>query len=452
VRHAGIGYHVPMRLVVDFLQFLAAIVVAPMIAYRALTTTKYRQGWSQRLGGMPDLPVSSKVRPRIWVHAVSVGEVNAVRMLIERWREQRPETELVISTTTDTGYARACEVFGDASIVRYPLDLSPFVSRALKRIKPSMIVLVELEVWYQFVTMATARGIPVVVINGRLSEKSVRRFGWVRPVAGRMFRELAWVGAQDDAYADRFATMGVPAERLSVTGSLKWETAQIADTLPGADEFARALGISRDRPTWVCGSTAPGEEPVILQAFRQIRVIQPKLQLVIVPRKPERFDEVAEHIRRAGFECVRRSESPDGTDRAPAETAVVLGDTMGELRKAYCLASVVFVGRTLANMGGSDMMEVAALAKPIVVGPHTGNFRDAIEQLRRDDALVELSVDLEAPDVADRLADAIGELLRDGEKACKMAGRGREVVTRNQGSTQRTLDRLWALLERDPAL
>ncbi len=433
-----------MRLVVDLCYVAAAALLAPVVLYRAISTGKYRHDWDQRRGWLPELPPG---KPRVWIHAVSMGEVNAVRGLVAAWRERSPETEFVISSTTDTGIDRARKLFSDLTVVRYPLDMSWFVSRALDRIAPTMVVLVELEVWYQFVTLAAARGIPVAVVNGRLTAgKSLRRFRWVLPVARRMFDRLAWVGAQDEVYAERFRQVGVPADRVTVTGSMKWDTAEVVDSIPGSDALARAMGLDQGRPTWVCGSTAPGEERVILQAFVVLRRKHPTLQLVIVPRKPERFDEVGGMIERASFDCVRRSESPDGTERPPSETAVLLGDTMGELRKFYTLADVVFVGRTLARMGGSDMMEVAGLARPIIVGPHTDNFADTVRQLRAGDAVRILSADLEDPQAADALAGVVGELLGDRDSARRLAGNGRDVVKRNRGATRRTLDTLTEIM------
>ena len=444
-----------MRFLVDVCYLLAAALVAPIVAYRAIATGKYRRDWDQRRGRLPKLPAG---RPRVWIHAVSMGEVNAIQGLVAEWRSRAPETEFVISSTTDTGIDQARRLFGDLTVFRYPLDLSWFVNRALTRIAPTMVVLVELEVWYQFVTLAAARGIPVAVVNGRLTKgKSLRRFRWIMPVARRMFGQLAWVGAQDEDYADRFRQVGVPADRVTVTGSIKWDTAQIADSIPGSDQLARAMGIDPNQPTWVCGSTAPGEERLILEAYTTLQREHPGLQLVIVPRKPERFDEVASAIRQAGFDCVRRSESPDGTDRPassrPPEppgrrTAVLLGDTMGELRRFYTLADVVFVGRTLADMGGSDMMEVAGLARPIIAGPHTENFTDTVRQLEAGDAIRIVSADLENPTVADALAEAVGELLDDPDTARRRADNGRQVVKRNRGATRRTLDALVEIMQR----
>lgn len=448
-----------MRFLVDGCYLLAVGLLAPVMLYRAWTTGKYRTDWDQRRGFLPDLPAGNR---RVWVHAVSMGEVNAVCGLVDAWRRQSPDVEFVISTTTDTGQVRARQVFPDLRVVRYPLDFSWFVTRALDRIKPTMIVLVELEVWYQFATIAAGRGIPVAVVNGRLSERSVRRFSPIRAVARRMFESLAWVGAQDADYADRFRRMGVPADRVSVTGSVKWDGADVSDSIPGSDALARAMGLDPAKPIWVCGSTGPGEEQVILDAYRKLLAKHDTLQLVIVPRKPERFDEVADLIGRAGLSCIRRSmcKNEGGTNelqvainepRALARAAarvVFLGDTMGELRKFYSLAAVTFVGRSLAAMGGSDTMEVAALAKPIIVGPHNENFADTTAQLQRGRAIRILGANVNDARAVDELTAAVDELLSDATKAQASGRCGREIVLANRGATQRTLDKLMEILNR----
>jgi 3-deoxy-D-manno-octulosonic-acid transferase len=470
-----------MRWVADFAYLLAGLAYAPIALFNALVVGKNRRGWRQRFGGVPRF---EKGRQRVWVHAVSLGEINATPKLIAAIRERRPDIDVVVSTTTDTGFARAVQLYGAERVFRYPFDFSLVVSRALRRIRPTMIVLVELEVWYNLVRMADARGIPVVVVNGRLTERSARRFARLGPLIGPMFRSLAWVGAQDESIAARFADLGVPRDRIGVTASLKWDSALVADEVPGSAELSRALGLLRDRPVWVCGSTGPGEEEIVLDAYRQLRdqppdvarrlqdrtshdgptlcptpfpgggeVVQEALPnapsrsggeaapiLVVVPRKPERFDEVARMIERAGFGCVRRSNHPDGRARAAlAPGEIVLGDTMGELRKFYSLADVVFVGRSLVPMGGSDPMEVAALGKPVVVGPHVHNFRDSVDALKARDAVLVVNGPKE-------LAEAVGGLLLNPARAATIGAAGREVVKANQGATERTvaaLQRLW---------
>ncbi len=445
-----------MLVAIDVLYLLGGALIAPVLAYERLVRGKRRTGWRQRFGHIERR--RRQGRPCLWVHAVSVGEVNATRQLVECLRSEHPDIEVVVSVTTDTGLARASQVYPELLVFRYPLDLSWIVRRVLDRIRPDCIVLVELEVWPNLVAEARRRGIPVAVVNGRVTEeRSMRRFRLpiVRHVACATFARLSWVGAQDEVYADRFRQLGVPGGRLEVTGSMKWDTAAVADHIEGDEQLATAMGIDRSRQLWVCGSTAPGEEEIILAAYSSLREQCPTVQLAIVPRKPERFNEVARLIQAHGYECIRRSrclDGPrpsgadlhkpsavcDGGDRA-AKPRLFLGDTIGELRKFYVLADVIFIGRSLVPMGGSDLIEAAALGKPIVVGPHMGNFADAVAQLRRANAVVSVHD-------AETLAQATTQLIHDPKAARRTGAAARDVVLSNQGVTQRTVARLVELL------
>jgi len=476
-----------MRWVADLIYLLAGLVYLPVALYNALMVGKNRRGWRQRFGFVPKFRLNSEGKNtagRIWIHAVSLGEINATPKLVEALRQRLPHHDIVFSTTTDTGFARAVQLYGAEKVFRFPLDFSVVISRVLNRVAPTLIVLVELEVWYNLVRMATHRGISVAVVNGRLTQRSARRLSWLgRPVRS-MFSDLAWVGAQDETIAARFRQLGVRPDRIVVTSSLKWDTALITDRVEGAEELALALGIDGAQPLWVCGSTGPGEEAIILEAYRKLlrNAKTPKRQnaetvgraspaeiakspscqitkskidnrqstipplLSLVPRKPERFDEVAELIERCGFRCVRRSQRPDGIPSAshretdsPTEPVVVLGDTMGELRKFYCLADVVFVGRSLVPMGGSDPMEVAALGKPILVGPHMENFHEPVEALKEAGAIRFVRT-------ADDVASSVAELCTDRSTAQSLGILARDVVRGRQGATQITSDRLIDLL------
>jgi len=429
-----------MRWLADMAYLIVGLFYLPIAVYQSIVHGKHRSGWRQRFGGVPrHLWRSDSTPGRIWIHAVSLGEINATPKLVEALRALRPDADIVFSCTTDTGYHRAVALYGRDRVFRYPLDFSLVVNHVLNHLRPSMIVLVELEVWYNLVRLATRRGIPVAVVNGRLTARSAKRLSRLGAPVRPMFADLAWVGAQDETIAGRFHQLGVRADRLEVTSSMKWDTASVSETVAGAAELALAMGIDRSAPILVCGSTGPGEEEIILNAHR---TMHPSPALILVPRKPERFDEVAALIERAGFTCVRRSQRPDGSAPPPPDSAkpsVLLGDTMGELRKFYSLADVVFVGRSLVPMGGSDPMEVAALGKPIVVGPHMENFEAPARELQKEGAL---RIVHSAP----RLSETISDWLKTPDRASAIGSRGRDVVLRNQGATRRTADRLIALL------
>lgn len=444
-----------MQWLANLVYLIVGLLYLPVLLYQMLLQRKNRRGWFQRCGFVP---LFDPARPRIWIHAVSLGEMNATRSLVNEIRSRRPDCDLVFSTTTDTGYARGVELYGATKVFRFPLDFSFVVSRVLRRIAPTAIVLMELEVWFNLSTIAHRRGIPIAIANGRLTQRSAKRFQYIRFAARRMFSALEWVGAQDKVIADRFLLAGAPADRVDVVGSVKWDTAHVSDSVDGDVALASALGLDGDRPIWVCGSTGNGEEELLITVYRRLLAKWPEFArashsnggptiqasappiLVLVPRKPERFNEVATLISKAGHTCVRRSAHADGTTRpACTDGEVILGDSMGELRKFYALASVVLVGRSLVPMGGSDPMEVAALGKAMVIGPHTENFTEPVELLSDANAI-------RVVDGAEELPFVVGTLLSRPHICTKLGQSAREVVLAQQGATQRTADRVLALL------
>ena len=413
---------------------------APVWLIHPRLRTKLRRALSERTGRGISRDTAS---PAVMVHAVSLGEINATRALVRMLADARPDLHFIVSTTTDTGFARGRELYGadpKVTLIRYPLDFSGPVSRVLDHLRPDLVVLMELEVWPNFLFHCERRNIPVLLVNGRLTESSYRHYRLGRPLVRRMFRRLAAVCAQDEAYAQRFIRLGAPPDRVRVTGTMKFDNAPVADRIDGADELARAVGL---RPgaekIWVCGSTGPGEEDLILERYQ---ALDPSPRLVIVPRHPERFDEVGQLIVRRGLPVLRRSRP---TLVAGGHPPIVLGDTMGELRKFYSLADVVFVGRTLVDLGprqrGSDMIEPAALAKPVIVGPYTHNFAEAMNRLTQVSGVRAIAD-------ADQLARAVNEMLADPAGASAMGERAREVVRREQGATARHVDVILRQLDR----
>jgi 3-deoxy-D-manno-octulosonic-acid transferase len=427
-----------MRFLLDAVYILAAIGVSSLVLYRMARQGRYRSGWGQRFGRLDRKDPQKKC---IWLHAVSVGEVNAAQTLVAEIEKQFGDFEVVISTTTDTGFARARKLFGPKLQVFYfPLDLSWVVRRAFERIRPSVCLLMELEVWPNFVFAAHQRGIPVVVLNGRISDRSFSRYRRIKAITRTFFGKLDMVLAQTQEYAERFRALGCPADRVLVTSSLKYDTAQVADGVQGAETLAGQLNLG-DAKLWVAGGTGNDEEKIVLEVYRSL--LQDGrfdgLRLAVVPRKPERFDEVAQLIEQMGLPLVRYSRLKAGTMHATNDKAVILGDTMGDLRKFYSLAGVVFVGRSLVPMGGSDMMEAAALGKCTLFGPHTFNFRQTV------DALLEGRGAIQVAD-QDDLLRTMKKCLSEPEYAGTIARSGQAVIRQNQGATARTMDVLRNLL------
>lgn len=431
----------------DIAYGLGVAVSAPYWAIKPSARRKVLTAFAQRMG---DVAKRTSDRPAVLIHAVSLGEVNATRALIDALRQHRPELHVIVSTTTQTGYDRGRQLYGnspDMTLIRFPLDFTAAVSRVLEALRPSLVVLMELEVWPNFMQQCGQRKIPVILANGRLTTSSFKRYKLIRPLAERMFGRLARVCAQDQIYAKRFEELGVPPDRISVTGTMKFDTAQIADHVEGDKTLAWAMGLgqTRDEPVWVCGSTGPGEEEIILREYRKLLAGFKRLRLVIVPRKPERFDEVAALIERFRFKVLRRSSNVPPPLDAPIPP-VVLGDTMGELGKFYSLAEVVFVGRSLLDLGsrqhGSDMIEPAALAKPVIVGPYTGNFDHAIRVLKESDAVLEV-VDGES------LGQAVRVLISTPAESRAMGRRAQEVVRSEQGATLRHVEAILSVMKRE---
>ena len=327
----------------DIAYGLGIFITGPYWLVKSSARKKLMHALNHRMGRMAHLPED---RPRIWIHAVSVGEVNATRALIEQLAAQRPDLSFVVSTTTQTGFERGTELYGQADdirLIRFPLDFTDALNRALDAIRPSIVVLMELEVWPNFMRQCEDRKIPVVLANGRLTAPSYRRYKWILPVSRAMFGRLARVCAQDEIYARRFADLGAAPDRIRITGTMKFDNAKIEDHVQGDLQLAREVGLDpTDEFIWVCGSTGPGEEKIILREYRELLKTHGRMRLVIVPRHPPRFDEVAELVLDHKFWLVRRSQQR--LDRPSHEVVppVVLGDTMGELRKFYSLANVVF--------------------------------------------------------------------------------------------------------------
>lgn len=405
------------------LDLLYAIVGAAAAPFWA---RKVRGGWAERLGRTPSLP--DKHRPRVMLHAVSVGEVNALRTLVPLLT---PTLDVVVSVTTDTGLARARELYSEsATVVRYPLDFSRSVARFLDAVRPDAAALVELELWPNFIAQCGRRGIPVAVVNGRLSERSFRGYRKIRPFLRRSFASLRFAAVQDGTYAERFEFMGVPAERCLVTGSMKWDAAPKASRDPSASagRLAAMLGIDRTKPLVVAGSTGPGEEAMLHAACPS------GVQLVCAPRKPERFDEAAA----AMPGCVRRSRRGESSGpQTPAPTRFLL-DSIGELRDAYSLADVVVVGRSFGDLFGSDPAEPVALGRPTLIGPAFGDFLQAVSALRESGGIVVSSLG--------SLSHDLGALIADPARRAQMVENGFACIRRHQGASLRHAELLRSLV------
>lgn len=394
------------------------------LVWRGLRQREYLLRWSERyaqLEALPALPPGA-----IWVHAVSVGEVNAAIPLVNALRERHPGRPLLITTITPTGSARVCALWGEGvHHVYLPYDLHGMVRRFLERMRPALAVVIETELWPNLFVACARAEVPVVIANARLSERSLRGYRWLSPLIRLALSGVRLVAAQSEADAARFRVLAGDAARIEVTGNLKFDQPLPKASREEALAWRAACGA---RPIWVAASTHAGEEAAVLEAHRRLRERRPGALLLWAPRHPERFGPVAELVREAGLPLRRRS-----LERAPDATcAVFLVDSLGELPGFLAAGDVAFVGGSLVDIGGHNLLEPAALGVPVLSGPHTFNFAEISAMLREVGAL-EIVADAEG------LAAALDRLVAEPEEARRRGRAGRQRMDRERGALVRTL-------------
>ena len=432
-----------MRWIVYNLLFpLGYLLLMPKFLWRMWRRGGYRAGFLQRFAVYGrDLRRTLAERPRIWVHAVSVGEMFVALKFIDALRRARPEIGFAITTTTSTGRNIAARSLHPEDVLLYvPCDTPPVVRRVLAAVRPRALILMECEVWPNMVRGAAAAGVPVILVNGRISERSFRGYRFLRFFFGPVLRSMRLLLVQTRRDEERLLGVGAPADRVRVMGSAKYDVARAE--IKGVEDTWRMLaacGIRRGDAIVVGGSTWPGEEAALLEGFAALRSQVSRLKLILVPRHAERGSEVEAEIRRAGLRCVRRSAMQAGT-AAAAEADVLLADTTGELRNLYACASVVFVGKSLTNHGGQNIIEPAFFGKPIIVGPNLENFPDVIDDFRGADAIVQVR------DVAG-LHDAMRRLLSDAGLREQYGRRAGALVEARSGVIERSVKGILAALD-----
>ncbi|MBI4560835.1 MAG: 3-deoxy-D-manno-octulosonic acid transferase [Candidatus Rokubacteria bacterium] len=407
---------------------LAIVGYLPVLLLRHLKRGGFARLLRQRFGRLDGLPPA----PRCWIHAVSVGEAIAAVPLVEGIRRLWPGLNIVVSTQTATGAAIVRDRLGHlASHCYFPFDLPGPIKRALGAIAPIFFVALETEIWPNFFRQLHRRGIPAMIANGRISDRSFRRYRLVRLFMGRLLGQISMFAMQSAEDARRIIALGAPPERVIVTGNLKVEAPPHEAGVEAL--WRRLLGLTGAEPVWIAGSTHAGEEEIVLDAFLRLQARHPSLVLVLAPRHPERVPEVERLVRARGLEPVRRTLLPI---RAGAGAVIVL-DTVGELAQLYQVASVVFVGGSLVSWGGHNMLEPALRRKPVLLGPHTANFRESAELLLAAGGALPVNDGHE-------LEAAVHRLLRSPELARTTGEAGFEAVASRQGAVKQTLE----LLER----
>lgn len=412
---------------------LALPLVLARLYWRGRTQPAYRQRIGERLVRDSSRKGEGKVRASradIWIHAVSVGEVQAAEPLIRRLLESDPERAILVTTTTPTGAERLRTLFGERVAHHYtPFDLPDVMARFIDHMAPRLVIVMETEIWPNMLAVLEQRGIPVALVNARLSERSARGYARLARLTRPALARFALIAAQAPADAERLIALGAPRERVQVMGSLKFDLVQPEDLTTRAGEMRRLWG--EGRPVWVAASTHEGEEIQVLQAHRRLLAHRPDALLVLVPRHPERFEAVAALIARQSLAFARRRQA---RAVAPGES-VYLGDSMGELTCFLAAGDLAFIGGSLVPRGGHNPLEAAASGIPVLLGPHTFNFA-AIAQMLYEAGATERVEDVEA------LSQCLINLFDDAERRACLGRRGREVVERNRGA----LDRLLAAL------
>lgn len=438
-----------LMLLYSILLALGFAIMSPLFLLRR---EKYAAGFRQRLGNYPNFQHDG--RKVIWLHCVSVGETNAARPLVDELLERFPDHRLIISTTTKTGQELAQTLFKDNAdaVVYFPFDFRFAVRRALDRFKPSVVLLMETEIWPRFIRESKVNGAKIAIVNGRLSERSVSRYKLVRSFIARVLRDIDLALMQGSNDANRLISLGMPGAKTIVTGNLKFDVGTTEADAATTEYLRNRFGLDGSRPLVVAASTHEPEERWVLDAFcSAANGAKPEPRLLIAPRHPARFDSVAkliDHFRHdttnewQPYSMARRSELESDGDR---NADVMLLDSIGELRSVYPLADIVFVGGSLIPHGGQSVLEPAAAGSAIITGHCTYNFADAMGAFLANQALIQLP-DLPPEKIVDELFSQIYDLLYEPDLRHDLARNASTVMTANRGATNKTLDELAKVL------
>ncbi len=439
-----------MYLLYSILMVAWGILLIPVFFYKAWRYQKYLPGLRQRLGRLPE-SLRFNGRPTIWFHSCSVGETLSVQPLAHALQSRFPEARCVFSTITNTGQVIARQRFaryGEGNTFFFPIDLAWTARRVLNWIRPSMIVIIDTEIWPNVIRQAFLRNIPVVLVNGRISAASFRYYRWARPVLRRVFRNYRILMMKSEEDAARIVRMGASRDKITVTGNIKYDRDLVERDVSDAQArvLDAALGLTgSDSPLIVAGSTHPGEEQILLEVLRRIHATEDMkgTRMLLVPRHPERFDAVAELVSRSGFPVRRRSRGASGS-----ADAVLLLDTLGELATAYRFATVAFVGGTLNHHGGQSILEPALYGKPIVIGPSMENFPQTIDEFRARGGVRQIvSTESDREAQIRELTEVFLELLRDAGARAVLGAAAQSVFENNRGAASLTISRIVQLFE-----
>jgi 3-deoxy-D-manno-octulosonic-acid transferase len=436
-----------MSIIFDAAYLAALVCGSPYFLLKLATNGRYRSGLAQRLGW---LNIKHEERPSIWIHGASVGEILTVKALVKSLEKEFNKTDIVLSANTNTGLAVAEKCYRDKNVFYFPLDLSWVVDKVLRTINPVCIILVELEVWPNFLIEAAKKHIPVVLLNARISEKSLRWYhvlGKISPVfLESITRKENVFCARTDVDGARLKHLGISEAQINVTGNMKYDNIITSVPEDVQKRLHRLFEIGDNDKVIVCGSTHEGEETIILKVFKQLQEKFNKLRLILAPRHIERVSDVIKHVESAGLRWVRRTSLGKGnTIGGQKYETVILLDTVGELLHVYSVADCVFVGKSLVPQGGQNMMEPAGMAKPIIVGPHTFNFQEEMRLLYTAGAIKIVQNE-------QSFFSEIVALFERPDAAREMGKKAQAVVVKHQGATERNVDVLRKILFKERAV
>ena len=404
------------------------IIASPVLLYRAVVHGKYREGWLEKLFGR--LPKRKSTGSCIWFHGVSVGEILQVEILLQKLEQQQQDVEIVLTTTTQTAYRVAKKKYPHLQVSYFPFDFTWAVRNAMARMKPTVLCLIELEIWPNLITQASRLDVPVLLINGRMSENSFRGYRRLKSIVSRVLRKIKIIAVQTEQYQKRLIALGANPADVFVTGSIKYDQPPKEQLQEQSNFLMHELGLKKGEPVFVAGSTHQPEEEIAIAAWEEARKSFPALRLVLAPRHAERFEDVAHLVVQKGHFLKRRTDS--NKDVSSSDLPVILLDTLGELSAAWGLATIAFVGGSLTKRGGQNMIEPANWGAAVLFGSNTANFQEASDSLIAKNAARVVNDESE-------LASTLIELLNDQSRLQNMGKKAEQFVQSQAGAADRTL-------------
>jgi len=421
-----------MSIFINLIYLIYIIITLPYYLFRIITRSSYRAGLFQRFGFVPK---RKSDRPAIWLHGASVGEIAAAENLIPRLRETFPDSDLVLSTLTPTAQAIVKKKYPNLLSIFFPIDLSWVVAKTLKRIKPALIILLEGEFWPNFLLVAGKKNIPVVLVNGRITSRSRKWYGLIKWIMDPALEKVRLFALQTEAYAERFRLLGIPEEKIHITGNMKYDLVADETKKPGLLKLFQA---EPDEEIIIAGSTHQPEEEILIWVYEQLKKDYPNLRLILAPRHIERVPEIENHLEARHHKYIKRSQLPLKED---IKDCVIIVDTLGELKGLYSICMLAFVGGSLVPVGGQNILEPAVAGKPVLFGPHMYNFQEAAEILLSAGAAWQVKDEHE-------LGKRMEWLLDNFELAQKSGEQGQAALKKHQGATERNLALIQNILPR----